>query len=138
MSIDEPARPRYAADDRVTLAEASELTGRDRKTLMQDIRDGRFPHHAQQVGGRRAHSLLVQDLVDAGLVSPDRVLPATGMGAQGALNLSSELRVVELEVRLHAQDALVQELRAEVVRLNELAHALIARTPAAEHRPRSR
>jgi hypothetical protein len=126
MPTDRPSGAPRAADERVSLSEASAMCGRDRKTLLRDIGNGRFPHHSQDTGGRRGHTLLVQDLLDVGLLRQDQVAPPRG-GRNTWAASPEYLRLLELEAEVGAQRAVIEELRAEAARMHELAMALIAR-----------
>jgi hypothetical protein len=83
MPSDDLQSQRCAFDDLVSLAVASRMTGRDRKTLMKDIEAGRFPHATREPSGRQGHLLLVQDLVDAGLLGFGQVAPPSATTRDG-------------------------------------------------------
>lgn len=135
MPTHDSAPLRYAADDRISLADASALARRDRKTLMKDIGDGRFPNATQALAGRRGWTLLVQDLLDTGLIRADEVGPLKIQPSASTGISPEQLRVIELEARVQAQDVLADELRAEVARLHELAMALVAQLGLVGNRP---
>lgn len=114
-------------DLRLPLSDISDLIKRDRKTLMRDIRLGRFPSALQASGGRRGWTVAVQDLVDAGLLEPEALatVPDTLRGIRESEELQAlRARVIELESRLEVSTALAEERQVTIEWLRDLIDRL--------------
>ncbi len=118
--------PQLTSTTMLSVRQICDITGRDRKTVMTHIKDGRYPNAVQEPTGRKGWTVPVQDLVDAGDLDPAQVLEvAATLEALRETRQVAELRdrVTALEAELATLSALAAE-RAKTVEFLERMLAL--------------
>jgi putative protein kinase ArgK-like GTPase of G3E family len=118
----------FTSNTMLSISDIVTITKRDRKTVSEHVREGRYSNAVQEEGGRKSWSVPVKDLVAVGDLDPSDVVEvAASLESAREAKQVTELRtrVSELEKDLAAQTARAEERQALIDTLRAVVSGLL-------------